>query len=86
MCSLTHVYGTQVGWDPQPDDGHRGKLLRATIIGLLCLFGWSEPEVLAEARRRFERILVDPSDVATLPTEYKVIHVFACAVWRQGFS
>lgn len=28
--------------------------------------------MLSEARRRFARLLVDPSDVATLPSEYKV--------------
>lgn len=61
-----------MGWDARPDDGHLGKLLRATLINLLSLFCWSEPEVLSQARGRFERICADPGDVAALPTEYKV--------------
>jgi hypothetical protein len=35
----------KVGWDPRPDDGHLGKILRATFIGLLSLFCYNEPEV-----------------------------------------
>jgi cytidine deaminase len=31
-------------------------------------------QVLDESRRRFAKIVVDPSDVATLPSEYKVMH------------
>jgi len=70
--SLVKPAALKVGWNPRSDDGHLGKLLRATLISLLSLFCWSEPEVLGEARQRFEAILHDPSDVATLPTEYKV--------------
>jgi len=70
--SLVKPAALKVGWDPRSDDGHLGKLLRATLINLLSLFCWSEPEVLGEARRRFEAILLNPLDVATLPTEYKV--------------
>lgn len=69
----TLVHPTKVGWDSRPEDGHLGKLLRATLVNLLSLFCWWEPEVLQEARRRFERICADPGDVGALPTEYKVL-------------
>ena len=71
-ASLVKPAAARVGWDARPDDGHLGKLLRATLVNLLALFCWSEPEVLQEARRRFERICLDPGDVEALPTEYKV--------------
>lgn len=55
-ASLVKPAAARAGWDARPDDGHLGKLLRATLVNLLSLFCWSEPEVLQEARRRFERI------------------------------
>lgn len=55
-ASLVKPTAARAGWDARPDDGHLGKLLRATLVNLLSLFCWSEPEVLQEARRRFERI------------------------------
>lgn len=55
-ASLVKPAAARVGWDARPDDGHLGKLLRATLVNLLSLFCWSELEVLQEARRRFDRI------------------------------
>ncbi len=70
--SLVKPAAQKVGWSPRADDGHLGKLLRATLISLLSLFCWSEPDVLSEAKERFEAICVDPSNVTALPSEYKV--------------
>lgn len=35
----------QVGWVPKESDGHLGKLLRATLIGLLSLFCYQDAHV-----------------------------------------
>ena len=43
--SLIKPVALKVGWDPREDDGHLGKLLRATLISLLSLFAGSDPEV-----------------------------------------
>jgi len=65
-----------VGWEPQPTDGHLTKLLRATLVGLLARFSANDPAVVAEAKRRYDIWLVDPTNSANLPSEYKV------AVWK----
>lgn len=59
----------KVGWDSKAEDGHTDKLLRATVIGLLDTFAWSDPAVAAEAKRRFDAHWTDAS---ALPAEYKV--------------
>ena len=66
----------KVGWDSKPEDGHTDKLLRATVIGLLDTFAWSDPTVAAEAKRRFDAHWTDAS---ALPAEYKV-SIF-CSYW-----
>jgi puromycin-sensitive aminopeptidase len=57
-----------VGWEPKDTDKHTDKLLRSTIIGLLDTFCSSEPDVVTEARRRFEAHFEDPS---ALPSDIK---------------
>jgi hypothetical protein len=59
---------SKVGWDPRESDGHTDKLLRTTLIGLLDTFAWDDPEVVTEARRRFEGHWNNP---ALLPSDYK---------------
>lgn len=57
---LLHIYGrrllarifSKLGWDPKPDESHLATLLRSTVIDRLARF--KDPEVLAEARRRFD--------------------------------
>ena len=44
-----------VGWDAKESDGHQEKLLRSTVIGLLDVFCWKDPTVVAEARQRLDR-------------------------------
>lgn len=63
---------TRVGWDAKPTDGHSENLLRSTVIGLLDTLAWNDPEIVAEARRRFDGHFEDP---ALLPAEYKVRNV-----------
>lgn len=58
----------RVGWDARPDDDHSAKLLRSTVIGLLDTFAHDEPQVAAEAKRRFDLHFSTPS---VLPGEYK---------------
>lgn len=57
---------------PKESDGHLGKLLRATLVGLLSLFCYKDPKVAEEASRRFQQHLKDPADINALPSEYKV--------------
>jgi hypothetical protein len=59
-----------IGWDSRESDGHLGKLLRGTLIGLLALFASDDEAVVAEARKRFNAFLAT-EDPAVLPAEYK---------------
>jgi len=55
-----HVYGqrlfakihAKLGWEPIRGESHTDNLLRSLVIGRLASF--DDPEVLAEARRRFD--------------------------------
>ena len=62
---------TEVGWEPRPGvvEGHTYKLLRTILLRLAESFCSSDPEVSAEARRRYDLHWEDPS---ALPSEYKV--------------
>jgi len=42
--------------------------MRSTVLGLLDTFAWSDKDVAAEAKRRFDAHFTDPS---VLPSEYK---------------
>lgn len=59
-----------VGFEPKPTDGHQGTMLRGLLIRLLGGHG-AGPEVLAEARRRFDLLVADPTNAAILPADYK---------------
>ena len=58
-----------VGWEAKAGDTHMDKLLRSLVIGLLDGYCADEPEVVAEARRRFELHFEDPS---VLPADIKL--------------
>ena len=51
----------QVGWDPQPGEGHLETLLRSTVLGHLGAFG--DAETLREAQARFHGYLEEPSSL-----------------------
>jgi len=53
--------GERMGWDARPDEGHRDALLRSTALQELGHF--EDEETLAEARRRFEAYVDDPSSL-----------------------
>ena len=59
--------GDRAGWDPRPEEGHRDALLRSTALAQLGNF--EDDETLAEARRRFDAYLEEPSN---LPADLRV--------------
>ncbi len=62
----------EVGWAPRSSDGHLGKMLRGTMISLLCTYNTDSQDVQAEARRRFAAFYADPNDHTSLPTDFAV--------------
>lgn len=72
----------KLGWDAKENDCHQTKMLRQTLIGLLARFS-KNPDVVAEARSRFEAVLADPSDVKTCPSDYRT-SVYALVLKTGG--
>lgn len=60
----------EVGWTPLEADGHLTRKLRGELIAMLPAFCAADAGVQAEARRRFDAFVVDPS-CAELPSEYQ---------------
>jgi hypothetical protein len=71
----------KVGWASAPADGHRGKLLRATLVALIGRYSVRD-EDKAEARARFNALVANPTDPNSCPSEYRT-SVFQ-AVLRWG--
>ena len=42
----------KLGWESKPDEEHLTKLLRSLLLGRMAMF--DDPEVIAEAERRFD--------------------------------
>lgn len=61
----------EVGWDKKETDGHQTVLLRSTIIGLLSTFCSTDEAVTSEARRRFDKFVLDPTDMQALPSDMR---------------
>jgi puromycin-sensitive aminopeptidase len=53
--------GGRIGWDARPGEGHRDTLLRSTALQELGHF--EDEGTLAEARRRFDAYVDDPSSL-----------------------
>ncbi len=53
--------GQRMGWDARPGEGHRDTLLRSTALQELGHF--EDEDTLAEARRRFDAYVDDPSSL-----------------------
>eukprot|EP00049_Salpingoeca_infusionum_P010151 m.171714 g.171714 ORF g.171714 m.171714 type:complete len:874 (+) comp14559_c0_seq1:346-2967(+) len=70
-----------VGWEPKEGEPQLTKLLRTTLISLLGKFS-SDDAVMAEARKRFDAVMADPSDANACNADYKG-SVFAM-VMRTG--
>ncbi len=62
----------EVGWNPKPSDGHLGKMLRGTMIRLLCTYNSNSQEVQTETRTRFAAAYADPNDNTSIPTDFAV--------------
>ncbi|MDE0031708.1 MAG: M1 family metallopeptidase [Deltaproteobacteria bacterium] len=60
--SLYQTIHTSLGWDARPGESHLTKLLRPMVIGLLGRYG--DPQVNAEALRRFDEGIRDATPVA----------------------
>uniref|UniRef100_A0A7S4F5X8 Aminopeptidase n=2 Tax=Chrysotila carterae TaxID=13221 RepID=A0A7S4F5X8_CHRCT len=60
----------EIGWSPLETDEHLTRKLRGELISILSSFCANEPEVQAEARRRFDAFVADPS-CSELPSEYQ---------------
>jgi aminopeptidase N len=74
-----------VSWDASPSDGHLTAILRATMVELLSLFCYDEPDVAVEASNRCKKFLEDPSDVVSLPSDLKT-GVFGIYVKNGGIK
>ena len=60
--SLYQTIHADLGWDARPGESHLTKLLRPMVIGLLGRYG--DPQVNAEALRRFDQGVRDATPVA----------------------
>ncbi len=72
----------EVGWNPKSGDGHLGKMLRGTMISLLCTYSSKSQEVQTEARTRFTAAYADPNDITSLPADFKT--PVYCLVLKTG--
>ena len=63
----------RIGWDRQPDEGVNVSLMRSALLDTLGQLG--DPAVVAEAHRRFDQFVVDPSgfDAATRRTVLGIV-------------
>ena len=59
----------QLGWQPKPGETPGVQRLRAKVIG--DLGAWGDPEIIAEARRRFAEFVKDRSSMR--PDEQAVV-------------
>ncbi len=63
LCqSLFTPLAKRMGWEPKSGEGHLDTLLRGVALGQAGYY--EDPEVLGEARSRFEKYLKDPSSLA----------------------
>ena len=83
--SLVSVLLEHVGWEEKEADDDNAKLLRGTLISLLAKFCYKEPGVRQEAARRFAKFLVDPSDMANLPSDMRP-YVFKIVLKNGGLK
>ncbi len=60
--SLYQTIHASLGWDARPGESHLIKLLRPMVVGLLGRYG--DPQVNAEALRRFDQGIRDATPVA----------------------
>ncbi|KAJ1440286.1 peptidase family M1-domain-containing protein, partial [Ochromonadaceae sp. CCMP2298] len=72
----------KVGWESVSGESHTHKLMRASVMGLLDSFAWSDPLVAAEAKSRFDRHWEDPQ---ALPAEYKTA-VYRIVLMNGGLA
>lgn len=73
----------KVGWETAPTDDDNKKLLRSTLVGLVAKYCYKEPEVVAEAMKRFKAFLAAPNDSASLAADIRPA-VLNIAMMSQG--
>lgn len=73
----------KVGWESKADDAHLTSILRGIMVSLLSTFCHDDPSVMAEAKKRCEAFLEDPSKVNILPTDIKT-SVFSIYLQNGG--
>jgi aminopeptidase N len=61
MAQLRPI-AARLGWDPKPGEPDNDAILRRTVLSVLGRMG--DPATLAEARRRFDGWLADPSSLS----------------------
>jgi len=74
----------RVGWEKRPNEGDNVALLRASLIAALSEL--DDPSVQAEARKRFDRYVLDASslDAGTRRTALGIVAAHAdAATWEQ---
>ena len=61
----------KLGWEFSDSDGHQTTLLRSMIVGGLCRFSYDDPDVSAEAKKRFQAFQADHNDTKSLPSDIR---------------
>lgn len=61
----------KVGWEAIPGDAHLTSILRGVMVSLLSVFCADDEGIKAEAKKRCEAFLEDPTNVSALPTDIK---------------
>lgn len=73
----------KVGWEPQKTDGHLTTLLRGIMVSMLCKFAFDDPQVVKEAKDRFQAFQADHNDVQSLPSDMRT-EVFQIILMNGG--
>ena len=68
---LVKPLAEKIGWEPRADDGHKTKLLRGTMIGLLDTFCYKDESVVKEVRSRFAKFQENAADMQALPSDMR---------------
>ena len=61
----------KLGWEFSDSDGHQATMLRSLIVGCLGRFSYDDPDVSAEATKRFQAFQADHNDTKSLPSDIR---------------
>ncbi len=70
-ASLAGPAAAHYGWEPQPSDGHLGRLARASVMSLAGRFCVGDQGIVAAARARFAKLVADPQSTTAVTSELR---------------